>query len=159
MAAYPSYSSLFFMTKLYHLHVIICCELGTFYIYTLCPIEQKIMTKRKNRISWNLYSSHHLTKNEVPQVEVWDVSFFLIAINDLINCITFPLTRCLLANVFNVSIASSSEWAIRLLYNSPLIKSPHGLSDKKTVLIIFHKRSRLPPLTSRELPNQHSHVY
>jgi len=63
-----------------------------------------------------IYSSHHLIQNGVPQGEAWSAPLFLIVINDLINCVTFPLTSRPFADDFSVSLASSNpKRAARLL--------------------------------------------
>jgi len=106
----------------------------------------------------NTCSSHHLIQNGVPQGEVWNGHLFLIAINDLINCVTLPLTRRLFADDFSVSRASSNPKRAAHLLQLTLNKisswsSARGFrfSDKKTVLSIFcksHTRSPSPLLSN-----------
>ena len=101
----------------------------------------------------NIYSSHHPIQNGVPQGEVWSVPLFLIAINDLTNCVHFPLTRRLFADDFSVSLASSNPKRAARLLQLTLDKISSWSTapgfrfspDKKTVLIIFHKIHSRPP--------------
>ena len=94
----------------------------------------------------NIYSSPHLVHNGVPRGEVWSVPLFLIAINDLTNCVTFPLTRRIFADDFSVSLAFFNPKRATRLLQLTLNKisswsSARGsrFSDKKSVLVIFRK--------------------
>jgi len=103
----------------------------------------------------NIYCSHYFIQNGVPQGEVWSAPFFLIATNDLINCITFPLTRRLFADDFSVPLASFNPKRAALLLHLTNNKISSWssarrfrFSDKKIVLVILrkiHSRSPSPP--------------
>ena len=67
----------------------------------------------------NIYCTYHLIQNSVSQEEVRSVPLFLIAINDLTNCISFPLTRRFFADDFSVSLASSIPKRAAVYFNSP----------------------------------------
>jgi len=98
------------------------------------------------------YFSHHLIQNGVPQGEVWSVPLFPIAINDLINCVTFssPVVYLLTTSVSLLPPPIIKE--LPVYFNSPLIESPLGLLPvgsaslaTRTILIIFRKSHSRPP--------------
>jgi len=113
----------------------------------LSPLLQSFLYERSITVRiQNTYSSHHLIPNGVPQGEVWSVPLFLIAINDLINCVTFPLIRRLFADDFSVSFASANPKRAARLLQLTLKKisswsSARGFrfSDSKTILVICRK--------------------
>ena len=64
----------------------------------------------------NTLSSQQLIRNGEPREEVWSVSLFLIAIDELTNCVYFPLTHRPFADDFSVSLSTSNhQRAARLL--------------------------------------------
>lgn len=94
-------------------------------------------------------SSHHLIQNGVPQGEVWSVPLFLMAIDDIRTCVSFPLTQRLFADDYSISLLSSNPHrAIRLLQQTlDLISSwaadrGFRFSSSKTGLVIFRKHHR-----------------
>jgi len=101
----------------------------------------------------NKLSSHQLIQNGVPQGEVWSVPLFLIAINELTNCVQFPLTQRLFADDFSISLSSSNPQRAARLLQMTLDKISTWSSDRgfcfsniKTIMVIFQKRySRTTP--------------
>ena len=109
----------------------------------------------------NQYSSHQPIQNGVPQGEVWSVPLFLIAINELTNCVHFPLTKRLFADDFNISLISSNPDRAKRLLQITLNQitkwsSERGyrFSDQKMVMVIFQKKSSHPiPFPTLHLQN------
>ena len=108
-------------------------------------------------------SSHQPIQNGVPQGEVWSVPLFLIAIDDICACVSFPLTQRLFADDFSISLLSSNPHrAARLLQqtlntiSSWAVDRGFCFSSGKTGLVIFRKHRRsidlLPKLYCQNFP-------
>ena len=94
-------------------------------------------------------SSHQLVQNGVPQGEVWSVPLFLLAIDDIRTCVSFPLTQRLFADDYSISLLSSNPHRAARLLQQTLDAISSWAADRgfrftsdKTGLVIFRKHHR-----------------
>jgi len=92
-------------------------------------------------------------ENGVPLGEVFSVPFFLIAINDTSKSVKFPLTLCLFADDYGISLRSSNPARAHrplqgVLSIITLWSNNKGFRffSRKTYMVIFKKRSPIPCL-------------